>query len=413
MEKFISEGTIVRLDEVTKPRQERVSPSSHGNLPFVGLEHVEAGTGKLRGVRDVSEVKSSVRIFKAGDLLYGGILPSLNKSYIAEFDGVASAEFIILPPQDKINQRFLQIVIQRQDFVSFAMRRSSGSRSRVKFRDIGEYKVFVPTLRKQNEIVQEVNLFEHRRDVIQGGLISVRRLVDKLKILLLEEAFCKPSMCTVQHQKVWPVPKSWTWKRVMDIGDVCLGKTKSPSSSHGLHMRPYLRSANITWQGLKLDDIKEMNFEPKDFEKFKLGYGDVILNEGSGSASEVGKPTIWRSEVPNCCFQNHILRIRPTGCTSEFLYWYLLLIALTGGFVPDSKGIGIQHIGKGGLSNFPIPVPPKRDQVEVVKNIDNSFSKVSEATNLIASSANLIDMLHSEFLDIELNEYRDLNLSTL
>ncbi len=55
-------------------------------------------------------------------------------------------------------------------------------------------------------------------------------------------------------------------------------------------MRPYVRAANITWEGWDLSDIKEMNFDKRDFNKFKLHPGDVLVNEGSGSADEVGKP---------------------------------------------------------------------------------------------------------------------------
>ena len=408
MRNFVSAGTSVRLDEITKPRRARVAPSAHEGLPFVGLENIDSGTGKLCGVQDVSKIRSSVRVFRSGDLLYGGILPSLNKLYIAEFDGVASAEFIILPPQNGVNQRFLQIVMQRQDFVTFATQRSSGSRSRVKFEDIGKYRIFIPTIYEQDEIVQKIDLFEQHRDDIKGNLNDAFQLIKRFKILLLEEAFCKSHSRSCRDQKSWQIPESWVWKRVADIGDIRLGKTKSPDSFQGKHMRPYLRSANITWKGLKLDDINEMNFEPNDFDKFELNYGDVILNEGSGSSSEVGKPAIWRNEIPNCCFQNHILRVRPAECTSEFLYWYLLLVALTGGFVSDSKGIGIQHIGKRGLSDFPIPIPPKRDQIRVVKRISDSFSKIDKATDIMSSSSCLIDLLHSKILDTELSEQRSM-----
>jgi type I restriction enzyme, S subunit len=55
-------------------------------------------------------------------------------------------------------------------------------------------------------------------------------------------------------------------------------------------MRPYVRAANITWGGWDLPDVKQMNFDYQDFKRFKLQLGDVLINEGSGSADEVGKP---------------------------------------------------------------------------------------------------------------------------
>ena len=76
-------------------------------------------------------------------------------------------------------------------------------------------------------------------------------------------------------------------------------------------MRPYLRSANVTWEGVSLDDVKEMNFDDNDYEKYKLEPGDLLLNEASGSPHEVGKPAIWHGEIDECCFQNTLLRLRP------------------------------------------------------------------------------------------------------
>jgi len=57
-------------------------------------------------------------------------------------------------------------------------------------------------------------------------------------------------------------------------------------------MRPYLRAANVTWSGLELSDVKEMNFTEAESETYELRPGDVLVAEASGSASEVGKPAI-------------------------------------------------------------------------------------------------------------------------
>jgi type I restriction enzyme, S subunit len=41
-------------------------------------------------------------------------------------------------------------------------------------------------------------------------------------------------------------------------------------------MHKYLRAANVTWSGLDLSDVKEMNFSPDDFKRFQLKYGDIL-----------------------------------------------------------------------------------------------------------------------------------------
>jgi type I restriction enzyme S subunit len=145
-------------------------------------------------------------------------------------------------------------------------------------------------------------------------------------------------------------------------------------------------------------DVKEMNFDAADFKRFELNVGDVLLNEGSGSAKEVGKPAIWRGEIPNCCFQNTVLRVQPRDCSSEYVYWYFLLTALSEGFVKDTKGVNIQHIGKGGLANFPIPLPPPEEQDEIVHRIETALTEIDRIAAEAEKALKLTDRLDERIL---------------
>src|SRR5438270_5319916 len=53
----------------------------------------------------------------------------------------------------------------------------------------------------------------------------------------------------------------------------------------------------------------EMNFTPDDFEIYRLSFGDILLNEGQ-SLELVGRPAMYRNEVPGACFQNTLVRFR-------------------------------------------------------------------------------------------------------
>lgn len=177
----------------------------------------------------------------------------------------------------------------------------------------------------------------------------------------------------------WDIPSTWQWLTVAGTGAIALGRQRSPKDHSGPQMRPYVRAANITWGGWSLDDIKEMNFDDEEFAHFRLRDGDVLINEGSGSAKEVGKPAVWRGQIKNCCFQNTLLRVRPTNTSSEYLYWYFLFCALTGRFVPSTQGVNIFHIGKLGLAKIPIPVPFPSEQKCIVWKIDSLSGKSNRA----------------------------------
>ena len=140
-------------------------------------------------------------------------------------------------------------------------------------------------------------------------------------------------------------------------------------------MRPYLRSANVTWEGISLDDVKQMNFDDADFETYRLEPGDLLLNEASGSPGEVGKPAIWAGEIENCCFQNTLLRIRTAEIDIRYLYWYCFASALSGRFGDAGRGVNIRHLGKRGLSQFSIPIAPSEEQGEIAVMLDQQFEQ--------------------------------------
>ncbi|WP_212820306.1 restriction endonuclease subunit S [Polymorphospora rubra] len=160
--------------------------------------------------------------------------------------------------------------------------------------------------------------------------------------------------------------------RLDAVADVRLGRQRSPKNHGGDSMFPYLRAANITWSGLKLDDVKEMNFTDKELATYRLRPGDVLLSEASGSPREVGKPALWQGEIENCCFQNTLIRVRPTGILPEFLLHYLRAEAMAGRFADNSRGVGIHHLGATALAGWKVVLPDDEVQAKIVAQIDET-----------------------------------------
>lgn len=172
------------------------------------------------------------------------------------------------------------------------------------------------------------------------------------------------------------LPRGWAWARLDEVAEVRLGRQRSPKNHTGTHMRPYLRAANVDWDGLKLDDVKSMNFTDEEADVYRLQKGDIILSEASGSASEVGKPAIWNNEIPDCCLQNTLIRVRSFGVNPQYILHFLRGEARRGAFVEHSRGVGIHHIGVARLAGWRVPVPPFIEQERIVSVIDQQLSRV-------------------------------------
>ncbi|MBE8967567.1 restriction endonuclease subunit S [Nostocales cyanobacterium LEGE 12452] len=96
------------------------------------------------------------------------------------------------------------------------------------------------------------------------------------------------------------LPEGWCWTKVDALGEVQLGRQRSPQNRSRDYPTRYIRAANITEDGFDLTDVMDMEFKPHELERYQLKYGDILLSEASGSADQAGKPALWRDQIPNC-----------------------------------------------------------------------------------------------------------------
>jgi len=179
---------VFSLGEVVRPNRPRVKPESMPDLPFIGMEHVEAHTMKLLGTVPAATMKSSAVHFKPGDVLYGRLRPYLNKVFRPTFEGLCSAEFIVFPDNERIDGRYLQYFLNSGAFVGFATHLNAGDRPRVDFDQIAPYKIPVPSMANQREIVAELEKQFSRLDEAVANLRRVKANLKRYKAAVLKAA---------------------------------------------------------------------------------------------------------------------------------------------------------------------------------------------------------------------------------
>ncbi len=167
------------------------------------------------------------------------------------------------------------------------------------------------------------------------------------------------------------LPKGWTWAKVHEVGEVKLGRQRSPEHHHGPHMRPYLRVANVYEDRIDLSDVLEMNFTPEEYKTYRLQHGDILLNEGQ-SLEWVGRPAMYRDELPGSCFQNTLVRFRPGPAV---LPAFALLIFRhylhSQRFQRIAKWtVNIAHLGASRFAELEFPVPPLDEQRRITEKSD-------------------------------------------
>jgi type I restriction enzyme S subunit len=168
------------LGEIVEPSRERALPMEFPNLRYVGLEHIEPHSMKLLDHGDERAARSSSVRFSKGDVLYGKMRPYLNKVWVAEFDGLGSAEFLVFQKRGGLDGRFLAMRLNAEDFVTFANGQVSGERPRVDFKKLSRFPILLPPIAEQERIVAKL---EASFSAVQRAKSAAIRAIERLHLL--------------------------------------------------------------------------------------------------------------------------------------------------------------------------------------------------------------------------------------
>lgn len=147
------------------------------SMPLVAPNHIEQNTGRLICIETAKDQNaiSGKYLFQSGDVVYSKIRPNLRKAFIAEFDGLCSADMYALRPlPDRIMTRFLLSILLGEHFTSFALTRCVRTGiPKLNRQELSEYELPLPTIEDQKRIsshleaidAEEQNLIRHRDEV--------------------------------------------------------------------------------------------------------------------------------------------------------------------------------------------------------------------------------------------------------
>jgi type I restriction enzyme S subunit len=291
------------------------------------------------------------------------------------------------------------------------------TRKRISRKNLARVPIPLPPHSEQERIVAAIEAAFSRIDAGAAALGRIAPQNRRLQLSLLAAAFSGRLIRTTTHRHAksdavmlpssdradealsFKLPEGWVVARLDSFAEVKLGRQRSPKNHYGPHMRPYLRAGNVTWDGLDLTDVKEMNFSPGELGTFRLRTGDILLSEASGSAKEVGKPAIWANEIPECCFQNTLLRVRTSEADPSYLLWFFKWLALSEAFAKRSRGVGIHHLGAAALATWLVPLPPRPQQEVIAAALDAEMPRIAAAaTSVRVTTGRTAQVLRSSVL---------------
>ena len=175
------------------------------------------------------------------------------------------------------------------------------------------------------------------------------------------------------------IPTAWRERIVKRDFCITLGKMLQPQQASPEETEePYLRSANVHWDGVDISDMKTMWFSPSEKRDLLLLPGDLLVNEGG----DVGRCAVWNGEIPVCYYQNAINRVRPMDRQStRFLYYWLFNLKHAGYIDAIVAKTTIAHLTAEKLEGVPWPDVSHLEQKRIATYLYASCAMIDAAVS--------------------------------
>ncbi len=372
------------------------------DLPYMGLEHVESWTG--RRIPDADAASDGVAThFLSGDVLFGKLRPYLAKVYLADCEGVSSTELLVLRSEEKVCPEFLRYYTVSRDFINAVDASTYGAKMpRANWEFIGNLSFLIPSPDEQKAIAEFLDRKTGQIDELIGKKKElIKKLTEQRSALITAAVTGKIPEIGSRRTKVgsrrtevrgrkstvrmtdsglsWlgEVPEHWDIQKLkFNVSKVGSGVTPSGgASSYQLEGIPLLRSQNIHFDGLRLDDVAYIDEDVHEsMSNSKVFAGDVLLNITGAS---IGRCNFFDGSLGEANVNQHVCIIRPeSGLLTRYLHYFLwsdigqLQIQL------EQSGSGREGLNFAVLKNFLLPITDKDEQQRIIDYLDEKTGKI-------------------------------------
>lgn len=267
---------------------EKVVPKDSGLEHYIGLEHLDSGSLKIKRFGETSSlIGDKLKIYK-GDLIFAKRNAYLKRVAIADVDAVASAHSLVLRPKTKIVlAEFLPFFLLSDTFWERAIEISVGSLSpTINWKTLAKQEFLIPPKEEQKKLAE---LLWAMDDVIE----KEKNNLDSYDIFFRRYLFDMVSGKSSENFSEW---KEYVFGELGDSFGGLSGKTKIDFGNG----KPFVTYMNV-FSNPKInpemvDLVKVLQGEKQNCLKF----GDLIFTGSSETPQEVGMSSVVLDDLGEC-----------------------------------------------------------------------------------------------------------------
>lgn len=357
---------VWRFDQMATNVNVRIdNPSESGMEYYVGLEHLDSDSLKIRRWGTPDDVEATKLMFKKGDIIFGRRRAYQRKLGVADFDGICSAHAMVLRAKPEVVlPEFLPFFMQSDLFMSRAVEISVGSLSpTINWKTMAAQEFALPPLQEQQAALEVLRS-------IEDGLDASNRLV--LAAATVKAAFTEEYCWQMQHEALpvglissvdgrfldgdWIESKDMAGDgiRLIQLADIGVGRFLDKSERY---------VSENTFQELKCTEVHA---------------GDILI---SRMADPIGRACI----IPQMsgrfitAVDVSIARVDPAKANAS--YWCALMNTQAWRRKVDALAAGTTRtrVSRKNLEAIQVPMPPIEYQNEIAAHIDRLECAIADS----------------------------------
>ncbi|WP_130891274.1 restriction endonuclease subunit S [Fusobacterium ulcerans] len=451
----------VKLGNVSEinPKKKVLNIDENEKISFLPMKSISDVTGRILNIEyeSYSKLKKGYTQFLENDILFAKITPCMENGKCAIAKnlkngiGYGTTEFHVLRTTYALNNKFLYNFLRQERFRQEAKYNMTGSVGfrRVPVEFLKRYIFPLPPLEEQKRIVEKLDSMFEKINKAKELIQEVKENIENRKESILNKAFrgeltaewrknnqtedaiellksineekiknweqaCieaeksgkkKPSKPKIEEieniiiskeEEPYEIPKNWKWVRLENVtSKITDGTHKTPTYiDDGV---PFISVKNIKNNKIYFDDIKYISQEEHKelYKRCNPEKGDILITKSGtiGRTAEVKEEFEFSLFVSVALIKNYKNII-----LSKYLLYntndYMNKINIAS----DIKGGVIKNYHISDIKKQPIPLPPLKEQEEIVRILDEILEKESKIKELIELEE-AIELLEKSILD--------------
>jgi len=370
--------TVWRFDQMATNVNVRIdNPSESGMKHYVGLEHLDADSLKIRRWGTPDDVEATKLMFKKGDIIFGRRRAYQRKLGVAEFDGICSAHAMVLRAKpDVVLPEFLPFFMQSDLFMNLAVEISVGSLSpTINWKTMAAQEFALPPMEEQKRLVELLRSIA----TLEEELRTAEREADRLQ---------KAAMQDLLDAEL----NGWLQKPIGEVFKVTTGGT--PSRNNATFWNgdvPWVKTGEVNYSVIETTEERVTDDGLKG-SAAKLCPPNSVLVALYGQGPTRGRVGMLgiKAAVNQAC-----AAIYPNEDFDPwFVYYYLSGKYLS--LRAMAQGAAQPNLNLAMIKGFGLPIPTLEEQKTAVASIDEVAKAKAEILQRLEQTAELMRKVREE-----------------